>query len=587
MRMKRLSNDDVARILHEMAALYEMGGVQFKPRAYEKAALSVEALDENVREIYAAGGTRALQEIPGVGKGIAEHIEHLLTKGRFTEYERLKKGTPVKIEELTAVEGVGPQTVRTLWKKLRIRNLKELERAARAGKIRTLPGFGKKTEEKILNGIAFLKSGAGRKILGFALPDIRNIEQRIRDFPEVEDVMVAGSVRRFKETIGDIDILATSKDPERVMDRFVNLPFVAHVYDKGPTKTNVRLKNGLDADLRVVPKKSWGAALNYFTGSKAHNIELRRIALARGWKLSEYGLFASRGKTGRKETFIAGKTEEELYKKLGFRYIEPELREMTGEIAAARENRLPKLVEYRDLRGDLQIQTTWTDGENTVEEYAEEAQKLGLEYIAITDHTKTLAMTGGSDEAKLKRQIKEIDKINSTLKLQSSNFRVLKGAEVNILKDGTLDIDDETLALLDVVGAAVHSHFNLPRDEQTKRVIRAMENPNVDIIFHLTTRILNRRKGIDLDTDEVIKAAQRTKTVIEIDAYPDRSDIDDALIKKCVEAGVKMSVDTDAHSVGHLRFLEYGAHLARRGWAKKEDIVNTLPVSELLGALKR
>lgn len=575
-----MTNQEIAKILYEMAILYEMRGVQFKPRAYEKAAMAIETFDQNICELYRQGGTKAiLGKISGVGPGITAHIEELCKTGHFKEYEQLKKKVPVNISELTAVEGIGPRIVKTLWEKLKVRNLKDLEQAAHAGKIRKLGRFGEKSEQKILRGIELLKSSGGRQILGFVLPEVRVLEKIIQSWPEVERAVVAGSIRRRKETIGDIDILAISRKPAAVMDRFVRLGSVMAVHAKGPTKTMVRLRNGLDADLRVVPKESFGAALNYFTGSKEHNVALRELAIKKGWKLNEYGLF--RGKK-----MVAGKTEEELYKALGLRYIEPEMREMRGEIEAARNNKLPNLIGYSDLYGDLQIQTNWTDGKNSIEEMADAAEKFGLEYIVITDHTRTLAMTGGSDEKKLLKQMAAIDDINRKLQRAKKNFRVLKGAEVNILKDGALDITDEVLVKLDVVGAAVHSHFNLPREEQTRRVVRAIENPNVDIIFHLTTRRINRRNPIELDVEAVIKAAKHTKTVLEIDAYPDRSDIKDEYIQKCVEQGVKMSIDSDAHSVEHLKLLEYGIAQARRGWAKRGDIINAWPLEKMLRFLK-
>jgi len=575
-----MTNQEIAKVLQEIALLYEMDGVDFKPRAYEKAALGVEALNKDVREIYKNGGIKALTEISGVGKGIAYHIEALLKTGRFKEHERLKKKVPVDILELTAVEGVGPRMVKVLWQKLKIKNIKGLERAAKSGKVRKLAHFGEKSEKKILKGIGFLKKSGGRKILGFALPEINTLERIIRSFPEVERAIVAGSVRRRKETIGDIDILAVSKKPDKVMNHFVSLPQVLHIYAKGRTKTMVKLKNGLDADLRVVPKKSFGAALNYFTGSKDHNIALREIAIKKGWKLNEYGLFK-----GQKQ--IAGRTEEDLYKKLGLRYIEPELRERTGELEASRKNKLPNLIDYGDLKGDLQIQTNWTDGEDSIEVMAKAAYDTRLQYIAITDHTKGLAMTGGADEKKLLRQIKEIDKINHKPKTKNYKLRILSGAEVNIKKDGSLDIDDKVLSKLDVVGAAIHSHFNLSRSEQTKRLIHAMENPNVDIIFHLTGRIINRREAIQLDIDEIIKMAKHTGTILEIDAYPDRLDIKDEYVKKCIAAGVKMAIDSDAHSVSHFKLLEHGIAQARRGWAEKKDIINAWPLKKMLGFLKK
>lgn len=579
-----MTNQEIAKILREMAKLYEMEGVMFKPRAYERASLGVEALDKEVKEIYKEGGKDALKKIPGVGEGIAYHIELLLKKGSFSEYAKLKKKIPANIAELSAVEGVGPKAIKILYQKLRVENLKDLENVAKSGKIRKLSGFGMKSEEKILKGIEFLKKSGGRRVLGFALPEIRAIEKMIKAFPEVDEVVVAGSTRRKKETIGDIDILAISAKPEKVTDKFAALPFVQHVYSKGRTKTMVKLKNGPDADLRVVPKKSYGAALNYFTGSKDHNIALRELAVKKGWKLNEYGLFSAKG--GR-ERLIAGETEEGIYNKLGLNYIEPEMRENAGEIELARAGKLPKLIDYGDLKGDLQVQTDWTDGEDSIEAMAKAAMAVGLGYIAITDHTKSLAMTGGADEKKLLKQMIAIDKINKKFQVSSFRFQVLRGAEVNIMKDGSLDIDDKTLAKLDVVGAAVHSHFKLTRTEQTERIIKAMENPNIDIIFHLSGRVINKREPIDLDIDEIIKAAKRTGTILEIDAYPDRLDIKDDYIKKCVDAGVKMSIDSDAHSASHFKYLEIGIAQARRGWATKNDIINAWPVEKMLGFLKK
>ena len=575
----KMTNQEIAKNLREMAILYEMEGVFFKPRAYEKAASGVEVSGEEMKDLYEKGGKEALKKIPGVGEGIAFHIESLLKKGVFAEHERLKKKIPVNVSELSAVEGVGPKMIKVLYKKLGVKNLKDLEKAGRSGKIRKLERFGQKSEEKILKGIEFLKNSGGRRVLGIIAPELNALLAMVKSFPEVETAIIAGSARRKKETIGDLDILAVSKKPEIVMEKFITLPQIANVLSKGKTKTMVILKNGLDADLRVVPAGSYGAALNYFTGSKDHNVKLRELAQKKGLKLNEYGL-----RNGNRQ--IAGKSEEEVYKKLGLSYIEPELRENTGEIEASRAGKLPKLISYGDLKGDLQVQTDWTDGENSIEAMAEAAKKMGLEYIAITDHTKALAMTGGSDEKKLLKQMAAIDKLNSKFKIQNSKFRVLKGAEVNIMKDGSLDINDKTLAKLEVAGAAVHSHFNLTRAEQTRRIVSAMENPNVDIIFHLTGRVINKREPIELDIDEIIMTAKRTGTVLEIDAYPDRSDIREEYIKRCVEAGIKMSIDSDAHSVQHFNFLEYGVSQARRGWAGKTDIINTCSAQEMLKLLK-
>ncbi len=570
-----MRNNELAQIFREIALYLEMRGVQFKPRAYEKVAYALEALEEPVAEILQRGGVKALQEIPGVGQAIAEKIEEVIRTGKLKYYEELKREVPVDVRGLTSIEGVGPKSVKVLYEKLKVKNVGDLEQAARAGKIRGLPHFGEKMEQKILKGIEFLKQGSGRFPLGSVLPLILEIEQRLRKLPEVTEVVVAGSTRRRKETIGDADLLAISKKPEKVMEFFVSMPEVMHIHGQGKTKSMVKLRNGMDVDLRVVEKESFGAALNYFTGSKDHNVALRRIAQEKGLKLNEYGLF-------RGSKRIAGKTEEEVYKALGLAYIAPELRENQGEIEAAKNGKLPNLIGYDDLRGDLQTQTTWTDGSNSIEEMAAEAKRLGLEYIAITDHTKSLAMTGGSDEKKLLKQMAAIDKINRSLK----GIKVLKGAEVNINKDGTLDIKDEVLAKLDVVGVAVHSHFNLPRREMTERIVRAMRNPHADILFHPTGRVIQKREPYDVDMDTIIRTAKETGTVLEIDAYPDRLDLKDEHVRKVVQAGVKLVIDSDAHSVNHIRFLDFGIAQARRGWAEKKDVINTRPLKEFLKCLK-
>ena len=558
-----------------MSVLLEIKGVDFKPQAYEKAAHSIEMLEEDVRGIYKGGGIKALEDIPGVGKGIAERIEEYLKTHHIKDYDKLKKQIPVKIDELSAIEGVGPKMILRLYKELGIKTRVQLEKAAKEGKLRNIEGFGQRTEENILRSIEFLKKEHGRFILGFTMPVVRKILDGIRKVDGVEKAEFAGSIRRMQETVGDLDILVISKKPAKVMDFFVKMPEVQAVYSKGPTKSSVRLKIGMDADLRVLSPESFGAALQYFTGDKYHNIQLREVAIKQGYKLNEYGLYK-----GKK--LVAGKTEEGIYEKLGFKTMPPEMRTNSGELEAAASGKLPKLIGYDELKGDLQIQTDWTDGDNSIKEMAEAAKKAGLEYIVITDHTKSLAMTGGNDEKGLLKEMAEIDKVQK----QVSGIKILKGAEVNILKDGTLDIDDETLAMLDVVGAAVHSHFNLSEKEQTERIIRAMENPNVDIIFHPTGRIIQRRDAYKLDMDAILKAAKRTKTVLEIDAFPDRLDIKDEYIRKAVEMGVKLAIDTDGHSVQHFQYLEYGIGQARRGWATKLDVINTRSWQEMLKLLK-
>jgi len=458
---------------------------------------------------------------------------------------------------------------------LKVKNINDLEKAAKIGKIAKIAGLGKKTEEKILKGIEFLRKSGNRFILGSILPQARLIEDRLRNLKEVDRAAIAGSIRRMQETIGDLDILVTSEKPEKVIDFFVSMPEIVHIYSKGNTKTMVRLKNGMDADLRVVPDKSFGAALQYFTGDKRHNITLRILAEKKKYKLNEYGLW--RGKK-----LIAGRTEEEIYRALGMATPPPEIRTDSGEIQAALKNKLPKLIDYGDVKGDLQVTTDWTDGENSIEEMALVAQEIGLEYIAITDHTKSLAMTGGADEKKLLKQIAEIDRIQKKF----TKIKVLKGAEVNILKDGSLDIKDKVLARLDVVGIAVHSHFNLPRSEQTKRIVKAMRNKNADILFHPTGRLIQKRGPYDVDVEEIMKAAKETGTILEIDADPYRLDLKDEYIRKAVEAGIKLAIDADAHSKNSFHYLEYGIAQARRGWAAKNDIINTRPWPEVLKLLK-
>jgi len=400
--------------------------------------------------------------------------------------------------------------------------------------------------------------------------------------PGVSKVDVAGSFRRQKETVGDLDFLVISANPKVVMDRFVSQPDVVEIVAQGNTKSSVRLSNGMDVDLRVVPAESYGAALAYFTGSKAHNVAMREMAQSRGWKLNEYGLF--RKGRGKDEWInIASRTEEDIYNKLGLEYVPPEMREDTGELELARKHKLPKLIGYRDVVGDLQVHSNWTDGANSIEEMALAAEKLGHKYIAITDHTKRLAMAHGLDEKGLAKQGLEIDRINKKLK---GRITILKGTECDILKDGTLDISDEALAKLDIVGVSIHSFFDMPIKEQTARLERAMRNPNVDIVFHPTGRLINKREPINIDIDRVIKVAKETNTVLEIDGIPDRLDLKDEYIRKAAEAGVKFAIDSDAHAVAHLQFVGYGVAQARRGWAKRSDVVNAWPLEKMIKMLK-
>jgi DNA polymerase (family 10) len=573
-----ITNQEIAKIFYTIADILEMKNVPFKPRAYQKVAMALESLGEEVGEIYKKGGRKALRKIPGVGESIADHIEELIKTGRLKEYRRLKKQFPVDVESITAIEGVGPKIIKVLYQKLKIRNIKDLEKAAKAGKLRNLPRFGEKMEQKILRGIEFLRQSKGRFLLGYILPIVERMENALRKVPGVDQVETAGSIRRMQETVGDIDILVTAKYPPKVMDAFVSLPEVKAILAKGPTKSSVRLKIGIDADVRVLKPEEYGSALQYFTGDKNHNIHLRTIAIKKGYKLSEYGLF--RGKKR-----VAGKTEGEIYKKLGMALMEPELRTDSGEIEAAQKGKLPKIIPYGSILGDLQVTTNWTDGDASISEMAETAMKLGLKYIAITDHTKSLAMTGGLNEKKLEKQGREIDKLNA--KFRTRGFRILKSAEINILKDGSLDIKNEALKKLDVVSVAVHSNFKMTRKQMTERIIKAMQNPYVNILFHPTGRLIGQRPPYEVDMDAVILAAKKSGVALEINAFPERLDLNDVHARKAVEAGVKLTIDTDAHAPHHLAYLNLGVAQARRGWAKKSDVLNTLPVKKFLEAIRK
>jgi DNA polymerase (family 10) len=587
--MKTISNEEITKILKQISLLLDMQGVEFRPRAYEKAALGVESLEKSVVEIYKKGGFKALEEIPGVGKSIAEKIEELIQTGKIKYFEELKKEIPVNLDELSNIEGLGPKTIKKLYQELKIKNLADLEKAILENKIAKLEGFGEKSQAKLLAAIEFAKKSKGRFILGFIMPLINEIRERLLKINGVLNVTIAGSSRRQKETIGDLDILITVNEDKnkknnikKIMDFFVSMPEVEFVYSHGETKSAIKLNNGLDVDLRVVPKKSYGAALNYFTGSKEHNVNLRQIALKKGYKLNEYGLFL---KTN--EKFIAGETEEEIYKALGMQFIPPEMRENKGEIELALKNKLPNLINYNDLQGDLQVQTNWTDGDASIEKMANEAIKLGLKYIAITDHTKNLKVAGGLDEKKIQKQWQEIDKLNLKFKKQGIDFKILKGTECDILRDGSLDLPDKILSKLDVCGISIHSYFDLPEKEQTERIIKAISNPYADILFHPTCRIIQKRKPINANWEKIMEVAKNNGTILEIDAYPDRLDLNDELIYEANKKGLLFSIDSDAHSLNHFSVLKYGIGQARRGWVEKKSVINTWPLQKCLSFLKR
>ncbi len=570
-----MKNSEIAKILRHMAVFYEMQDAPFKPRAYEKAAQAIADFDEQMTDVYRRDGAAGFRKIPGVGPGIGEHLDELVNTGRLKKYEALRKKFPINLDELGNLQGVGPKTLKALYQKLKVKNLRDLGHALAKHQVSRLPGFGKLTEEKIYKSFQFRKSHSGRFLLGDVYPIVRDLSHRLEFSGLFTKVMVGGSYRRMQETVGDIDILAVAKDPKRAGNFFARLPEVVRVLEHGESKSEIMLEHGLQVDLRLVQEKNWGAASQYFTGDKAHNVKLRKIAISKGLKLSEYGLF-------RGNKMVAGKTEEEVYKKLGMAWVPPELRTDSGEIEAAQKNQLPKLLEYGQLRGDLQVQTDWTDGANSIAQMAEAAQKLGREYICITDHTTSLYMTGGLNAKKLEKQGQEIKKLNAKFKKQNLKFLILHGAEVNILKDGSLDISDKMLSKLDVVGVSIHSLFNLTRSDMTKRIEKALSNPNVDIFFHPTTRVIQKRDPIDFDFARILAVAKKHKVALEIDALPDRLDIHDTLVRQAINGGVKLTIDSDAHSVHHLDFLRFGEGQARRGWAQAKDVLNTLPANQLL-----
>ncbi len=499
-----MKNQELAKIFYEIADYLEMESVPFKPYAYQKAAIALEALEKDVSEIYKNEGLAGLKKIPGVGESIAEKIEEYLKTGKIKYYEDFKKKIPINLEEIIAVEGMGPKKAKILYDKLKIKNLKDLEKAARARKIAPLTGFGEKTENNILEGIEFLKRSKGRFLLGDILPKVNEVYEKLKSLKEVEKIDVAGSVRRMKETIGDVDFLVISKNPKKVMDFFVNLPGIIKVWGKGLTKSSVRLRDGFDMDIRVLPRQSYGAALQYFTGSKEHNIALRKIAIDKGYKLSEYGLF--RGSKN-----IVSENEKDIYEKLGMEWIPPEMREDNGEIEAALAGKLPKIIGYGDIKGDLHVHCDWNGGANSISEIAQAALNLGYEYVGISDHTKFLRIEHGLDEKKLAERNKEIDKINQQPTTNKSQLKILKGCEANIMADGSIDIRDDALAKLDFVIAGVHSQFKMPREIMTERLIRAMQNPHVDIISHPTGRLIGRRDEYEIDFDKILKSGKRDK----------------------------------------------------------------------------
>jgi DNA polymerase (family X) len=584
-----MKNAEIVKIFREIAYLIQIAendpNTIYKVRAYEKAADVIEKLTIGLEEIYLKNGIQGLRKIPSIGNAISLKIEEFIKSHKIDYHQELTTKIPLKMSEFYNMRGIGPKTIKILYEKLKITSISDLEKAASEGRIAKLKGFSKMKEENILRTIQLSKKNKTRYLLGDVYPLIKKIESRLTTEDSVIRCAVVGSFRRMKETIGDIDILVSTKEPEKVVNFFVNMPEVEEIKGKGKAKAFVELSNGIGVDLLVVPEESFGSASQYFTGNKDHNISLRNLAISIGLHLNEWGLFTKKKKQ------IAGDDEQEIYEKLHLEYIPPELRENCGEIEYYSNNQKERLdlIDYGDLKGDLHTHSEKTDGTMSIKDMALQARKkFGLDYIAITDHTKSLRLVNGLNENQLLDQINNIQELNDVINEDStgSRFRILSSAEVDILKDGTLDIVNNVLDKLDIVGASIHSNFSLSKDIQTERLIKAAKNPNIDILFHPTGRIINKREGYSIDVEKIINTACETRTVLEINSSYNRLDLRDEHIRLAVQNGVKLAINSDAHHPVHFAYLLFGIGQARRGWAKKMDIINTLKVDTLLKELK-
>jgi DNA polymerase (family X) len=579
-----MENRDVAKILRETAQLLEIdGAIIGRYRSYEKVADMLFGMPDRIEEI--AKDPKKLRELPGVGENMAEHIHEILSTGDYKLRQKLLKKFPASLLELLDLQSLGPKKVAFLWSTFKCATTADLEKLAREGKLRDLPGFGEKSEQNILKALETFKRSAGRFHINTGDLEAERLSDFIKQAGDaVESVTAAGSLRRRRETIGDLDLLVTmrpGKDKQRnidaVAEHILKYPRIDQKLAHGENKVSFLLESGLQVDVRLLDKKSFGAALLYFTGSKDHNVALRGRANEMGWTLNEYALTTIKG--GRT---VAGKTEEEIYAKLKLPYIEPELREMRGEIEAAEKGKLPALIQLADMRGDVQMHSTASDGRNSIEEMGEAARKLGYEFIAITDHSKAVTVANGMDE---KRTLENIRKIRAAQE-SVPGVRLLAGIEVDILKSGKLDLDNEVLAQLDVVVASIHSYMNMERAEMTERLLAGIENPYTHIIAHPTGRLLLRRDPYLYDMEKVLDAAKKNSVAMECNAAPDRLDLNDVHLRMAKQRGVKITISTDAHSTTHLDFMKYGVATARRGWIEKKDVINALPLEKFLAALR-
>jgi DNA polymerase (family 10) len=568
-------NVEVARVLKEIGLLLEFEEKEsFKVKAYQRAVRSVSALGEDVAALAERG---ELTSIPGVGKGIAEVIQSYLSTGQVETLEQLRTRVPIKIMELDTIPGVGIKTIKLVYEKLGVTDLESLEKAAVEDRLSKLPGLGEKTQAQILEGIRIAKSGAGRTLLSDALSIANDVIGQLGKLSMIKRISIAGSLRRCRETVGDIDILVDSTEPKLVMDTFVTLRDVSSISAHGETKSSVRLKSGLQVDLRILPPDSFGAGLQYFTGNIDHNVKLRAIAQKKGLRLNEYGLFRDGEKT-------AGVNESDIYEALGMDLIPPELREDKGEIEAAQKKALPELIVQKDIRGDLHTHTDQSDGKNTIEEMLDAAQAKDYEYYCVSDHTQSLTIANGMDESRLLRRIEEIDNLNNSRRWK---MKILKGAEVDILSDGTLDIKDEVLSELDIVTVSIHSRMKDDRKTMTARVCHALENKYVHILGHPTGRLLLKRPEFEIDLETVFDVARKNRTVMELNAHPQRLDLNAGNLRAATKVGLRIAINTDAHWVSELDHMQFGVSEARRGWLTKDHVINTYSLKKMMSTIKK
>lgn len=566
-----MKNAEIASMFVRMADVLELKGENpFRISSYRRAARVISDLTQDIKEIADEG---RLKDIPGIGEGHAEKIVEFLKTGRMTKYEEVMKGVSEETVAMMQISGLGPKTVAMLNKKLGIKGIDQLEEAIKQDKLKGLKGIAEKKIENILKGIELFRTSQQRIALGVAFPVVTNIVEKLRKIKGVLSIEPAGSLRRMKETIGDIDILCSGKEGREIIHTFVSLPGVREVLAAGDTKGSIRIEEGLQVDLRVVEEDCFGSALQYFTGSKAHNIHLREIAKKKGLKISEYGIFRGDKKLG-------GRLEEDIYKTLGMEWIPPELREDRGEIEASQANHLPKLIELKDIKGDLHVHSKWSDGHSTFEEITQHAQKMGYQYCVVSDHTKSTRVAHGLDEERLLKEIEEIDRLNK--KLSGTGFRLLKASECDIKNDGSMDISDKVLAKLDMVLGAIHTGFKQSKEQITERIVAAIHNPYVNIIVHPTGRLMSQREGYEVDMDRVMEASADTGTALEINSFWDRLDLNDVNARKAKEMGVKIAISTDTHYLDQMWMVELGVGVARRGWLEKEDVINTWPLERLL-----